>query len=133
MDLWQRHPERISSALVCDMYASALLFWDTSESLRPHPRPDLGYAWNQAVAALQDDYMAPTISTVHASMLDMIGRPVLGVTTNIVNIGRTATLAASLGLHRDPTSWKATSHENNVRIRLWWGVLIHDHWFVPDI
>ena len=72
--------------------------------------------------------MAPTISTVHAALLDMIGRPVMQVTGNIVNAGRVVTLAHSLGLHRDPTLWKARTHEKNVRIRLWWGVLIHDYW-----
>ena len=112
------------------MYASALLFWDTSDSLRQHHRPDFEFAWNQAVAALQEDFMAPSMSTVHAALLDMIGRPVLGVTGNIVNAGRTSTLATSLGLHRDPTSWKVKSHEKNVRINLWWGVLIHDYWSV---
>jgi hypothetical protein len=130
LELWRREPQRVSSALLCDIYASALLFWDTSDSLRHHHRPDLAFAWNQAVAALQEDFMAPSMSTVHAALLDMIGRPVLGVTGNIVNAGRTSTLAASLGLHRDPTSWKVKPHEKNVRINLWWGVLIHDYWSV---
>ncbi|KAF2163958.1 hypothetical protein M409DRAFT_57062 [Zasmidium cellare ATCC 36951] len=86
------------------------------------------FLWNQAVAAIQEDFLGSTISTVHASLLDLIGRPVLSITGNIVTLGRTVTLAHSLGLHRDPTNWKATEHEKNVRIRLWWGVLIHDYW-----
>jgi hypothetical protein len=126
--MWHTDDDRISSSLICDLYASALLYWNKSAVLRYQPRPDLQFIWNQAVAALQDDFMAPTISTVHAALLDMIGRPVLQVTGNIVNAGRVVTLAHSLGLHRDPTLWKARTHEKNVRIRLWWGVLIHDSW-----
>jgi hypothetical protein len=128
LDMWQKDNQRISSVLLCDLYASALPFWRTSESLSTHPRPDLNFVWNLAVKALQDDFLGPTISTVHAALLDMAGRPVGAVTGNIVNAGRVGTLAQSLGLHRDPTSWTATTHEKNVRIRLWWGIVIHDHW-----
>lgn len=127
-ELWHKDKECISSALLCDIYASALPFWRTSDALRRHSKPDPNFIWNNAVKALQDDFLGPTISTVHAALLDMVGRPVGAVTGNIVNTGRVVTLAQSLGLHRDPTSWKATVHEKNARIRLWWGVVIHDHW-----
>ncbi|KAF3003680.1 hypothetical protein E8E13_008625 [Curvularia kusanoi] len=126
--MWQTDCDRISPTLVCDLYASALQIWVRSATLCNQPRPDPHFIWNQAVAALQDDFMAPTISTVHAAVLDLLGRPVIGVTGNIVNAGRIVTLAQSLGLHRDPSSWKATEHEKSVRINLWWGVLIHDYW-----
>jgi len=128
MDMWARDHDRISSTLVCDLYATASLFWDRDEKLCSYAQPDLDFIWNQAVAALQEDFLAPSISTVHAALLDLVGRPVLAVTGNIANVGRVVTLAHSLGLHRDPTAWKATAHEKNARIRLWWGVLIHDHW-----
>jgi hypothetical protein len=126
--LWQHDSERISSTLMCDIYASALLYWKRSDMLRGYPRPDLNFVWNLAVNALQEDFLGPTISTVHAALLDMVGRPVGAVTGNIVNAGRVVTLAQSLGLHRDPFSWSCTTHEKNVRTRLWWGVVIHDHW-----
>ncbi|KAH3904477.1 hypothetical protein HBI56_171410 [Parastagonospora nodorum] len=128
LHLWQKNNNLVSSTLMCDMYASALLYWHRSEVLRQHPRPDLNFIWNNAITALQDDFLGPTISTVPAALLDMLGRPVRAVTGNIVNAGRVVTLAQSLGLHRDPSSWKITVHEKNVRMRLWWGVVIHDHW-----
>lgn len=128
IDMWRSNSDLISPTLVCDLYASALQVWNRSHVLRHLPRPDPHFIWNQAVIALQDDFMAPTISTVHAAVLDLLGRPVIGVTGNIVNAGRIVTLAQSLGLHRDPSSWKATSHEKSVRINLWWGILIHDYW-----
>ncbi|KXT15672.1 hypothetical protein AC579_6117 [Pseudocercospora musae] len=127
-DLLHKDPHCISSTLMCDVYASALHFWNTSTHLKHFPRPDLAFMWNQAVAALQEDNLGSTIATVHASLLDLIGRPVLSITGNIVTLGRTVTLAHSLGLHRDPTGWRATDHEKHVRIRLWFGVMIHDHW-----
>jgi hypothetical protein len=128
IDMWRNDSDRISPTLVCDLYASALQVWNRSHALRQQPRPDPHFIWNQAVLALQDDFMAPTISTIHAAVLDLLGRPVIGVTGNIVNAGRIVTLAQSLGLHRDPSSWKATPHEKGVRINLWWGILIHDYW-----
>lgn len=127
-EMWEKDNDCISSTLVCDMYALASLYWKKCETLRRHPRPDLNFLWNHAVPALQDDFMGPTMSTIPAALLDMVGRPVGAVTGNIVNVGRVVTLAQSLGLHRDPTSWKTSAHEKNVRIRLWWGVLIHDTW-----
>lgn len=130
LDLWYRGPERISSTLVCDIYASALLFWHKSDILKRHARPDQEFAWNQAVRALQDDFMAPSISTVHSALLDMVGRPILQISENIVNARRTVTLAHSLGLHRDQRGWKVTDHDKHIRIHLWWGCLILDHWYI---
>ncbi|KAF2855800.1 hypothetical protein T440DRAFT_414603 [Plenodomus tracheiphilus IPT5] len=127
-EMWQKNKESISSTLLCDIYANALQFWSCSDKLRKYARPDVHFIWNQSVAALQDDFMAPTISTIHSALLDLIGRPVIQVNGNIVNTGRIVTLAQSLGLHRNPCSWTITSYEKSVRIRLWWGVLIHDYW-----
>lgn len=129
-EMWSKDNERISAALLCNLYATALSFWHKSDLLQYHAqaKPDAIFVWNQAIAALQDDFTAPTISTIHAALLNQVGRPVAQVTWNIVNAGRTATLAQSMGLHRDPTTWNATPHEKSVRIRLWWGILIHDYW-----
>ncbi|KAF2829276.1 hypothetical protein CC86DRAFT_392426 [Ophiobolus disseminans] len=128
LQLWLKDNDRISPTLLCDIYATATLYWRQSEVLRKYPQPDLHFLWNTAVTALQEDFMEPTISTVLAALLDMMGRPVGTMTGNIVNTGRVVTLAQSLGLHRDPTSWNSSTHEKNMRVRLWWGVLIHDAW-----
>ncbi|GAB1731986.1 hypothetical protein NU195Hw_g239t1 [Hortaea werneckii] len=126
---WEQDASKIPSALLCDIYASTLIFWENSPSLRLHTRPDMTFAWNQAVMALQEDFMAPSITTVQSALLDLMGRPVLSVTGNIVNAGRTVTLANSLGLNRDPTSWASSSeNEKNLRIRLWWSLVINDFW-----
>lgn len=126
--LWLKDDGRISPTLICDIYAISAPFWEQSDVLRRQPRPDLHFLWNNAVTALKDDFMEPTISTLLAALLDMMGRPVGAVTGNIVNSGRVVTLAQSLGLHRDPTPWHSSKHEKNMRIRVWWGVFIHDSW-----
>ena len=85
--------------------------------------------WNQAVTALRDDFVAPSMTTLYAVLLDLSGRPVLHVAGNIMNVGRTVTLAHSLGLHRDPSAWKMPDAEKSIRVKIWWGVLIHDLWY----
>nr|OQO22326.1 hypothetical protein B0A51_13043 [Rachicladosporium sp. CCFEE 5018] len=125
--LWQSDSSLISSALLCNIYAIALTYWYTSDVLRGTARPDMPFAWNQAVLALRDDCMAPSLTTVHAALLEMLGRPVYHATGNIITAGRTVSLAHSHGLHRDPTSWQTSSAEKSLRIRIWWAVLIHDH------
>lgn len=115
---------------MCDIYAVALPYWNFSEGLRSHSRPDVQFAWNQAVLSLRDDFMAPSLTTVHAATLDLLGRPIFHVTGNIINACRTVGLAHSQGLHRDPSTWRIGTAEKSLRIRVWWGVLIHDHWYV---
>lgn len=115
---------------MCDIYAVALPYWESHQILRQQPRPSAQFAWNQAVLALRDDFMAPSMTTVHAGLLDLLGRPIYHVTGNITNAGRIVSLAYSQGLHRDPTSWPAKNVEKSLRIRVWWAVLIHDHWYV---
>lgn len=104
--------------------------WNTSKELKQHRRPDIVFCWNLAVAALQEDFLSSTVSTVHAAVLDLAGRPVISIPGNISTLGRTVTLAHSLGLHRDPSAWSASRHEKNVRIRVFWGVAVHDAWYV---
>lgn len=110
------------------MYAVSLSYWNCSDGLRSHTRPDAQFVWNQAVLALKDDFMAPSMVTVHAALLDMLGRPVYQITGNILNAGRTVNLAHSQGLHRDPSTWRTKDSEKRIRIRAWWALVIHDHW-----
>lgn len=44
-ELWKKQPDRLSSTLVCDIYASALHFWNTSEKLKRHLRPDIAVGY----------------------------------------------------------------------------------------
>lgn len=128
--LWGKEPRRVSPTLLCDIYAVSLPYWQCSEKLRAYPCPDAQFVWNQAVLALRDEFMAPSMATVHAALLDMLGRPIFQITGNIINAGRTVNLAYSQGLHRDPSSWRTSDPEKSLRVRVWWALVVHDHWYV---
>ncbi|PGH02158.1 hypothetical protein AJ79_07704 [Helicocarpus griseus UAMH5409] len=115
-------------ALLCQVYAMSLIHWGQSHVLAPHPKPDIRYAVNLAVAALHEEFSAPGLSTLSSSLIDLTGRPIFSMTGNAINSGRTVALSHCLGLNRDPTNWKLSQAEKYQRIRLWWGVLIHDRW-----
>lgn len=53
------------------------------------------------------------------------------MTGNAISCGRLVSLSHCLGLNRDPSNWKISLQEKKQRIRLWWGVVIHDRWYVP--
>ncbi|MCJ1448319.1 MAG: hypothetical protein MMC23_008834 [Stictis urceolatum] len=114
--------------LMCVLYAISLQSWHKSEQLRLHPCPDAHYAWNQAVAAFHEDFKTPSMITVTSGVIDLIGRPSVSLVGNITNCARTVALAQTLGLHRDPSAWLLPDDEKDMRIRLFWGVLINDVW-----
>lgn len=68
------------------------------------------------------------MASICSGLLQISGRPVNQVTNNLCTLGRVVTLAYSLGFHRSPVNWKIPEAEKAHRIRLWWGVLIHDCW-----
>lgn len=45
-----------------------------------------------------------------------------------MTFNQTLAIAHMLGLHLDPTSWRVSKEERDVRIRLWWAIVIHDKW-----
>ena len=120
-------------ALLCTMYAISSLYWSNDGTMGQLEKPDMGFLWNQAVIALDESFRAPTISTVQASLIAMIGRPVLGIQGNVLDSGRTVALAQGLGLHRNPNQWNIPSADKDLRIYIWWGVLINDTWLIDSI
>lgn len=118
----------LSAALICQIYAITMSYWNQASFSKAHPHPDSRFAWNLAVKALQDDFLAPTLSTLQTVLVDLTGRPTYSITGNVINIGRAVTFSYSLGLNRDPSQWNISQREKDLRIRLWWGILIHDKW-----
>jgi hypothetical protein len=55
---------------------------------------------------LQEEFLAPSIETVEAALIELNGRPIESITGNAINSGRTVALAHILGLNRDPSTWK---------------------------
>lgn len=126
--LWHQDRARISSPLLCQMYAVCIVFWRCSDALSSFSPPDMAFAWNTAVVALRDDLLAPCMTTVHACLLAITGRPTIGVTGNVAKAGSMITLAHSLALHRDPSAWRIPKAEKRIRTNVWWSVVIHDYW-----
>ncbi|OKL55516.1 hypothetical protein UA08_09202 [Talaromyces atroroseus] len=122
--------EGLPYTLVCEIYAVSLILWKTSKTISATGRqtPDVRYMWNLAVSAMNDDFIAPDLSTVLSCILDLLGRPITSITYNAVNVGRVVALAQSLGLNRNPLNWDLAARQKNLRIRTWWGILIHDQW-----
>ncbi|EKG17962.1 Transcription factor fungi [Macrophomina phaseolina MS6] len=120
--------DAVSSALLCEVYAISLTFWDVSGLLKHQHCPSDQYFWNLAIAALQDDFLSPNLLTLYASVVDLLGRPVGSVQGNVVNAGRAMALAYSLGLNRDPSAWKFADRDKRLRMRLFWGCMVLDQW-----
>ncbi|KAL1952440.1 hypothetical protein VTO42DRAFT_5476 [Malbranchea cinnamomea] len=118
----------IPPSLLCQVYATSLVYWNQYRVLAPHPKPDIRYAVNLSVAALHEDFTAPGLSTLGSSLIDLTGRAVFSMTGNAISSGRNVALSHCLGLNRDPSNWRLSRAEKNHRIRIWWGVVIHDRW-----
>ncbi|GKZ74498.1 hypothetical protein AnigIFM50267_000734 [Aspergillus niger] len=116
------------ASLLCQVYSMSLVYWKHTPKLACHPKPDARYAVNMTVAALHEEFSAPGLSTVSAALIDLTGRPIFSMTGNAISCGRMISLAHCLGLNRDPSHWKLSRPEKNHRMRLWWGVVIHDRW-----
>ncbi|KAI1927267.1 hypothetical protein LOZ58_002221 [Ophidiomyces ophidiicola] len=128
MEAYKASDGSLPPPLLCQVYAMSLIYWNQSPVLAPHPKPDIRYAVNLAVAALHEEFSAPGLSTLSAALIDLTGRPIFSMTGNAINTGRTVALSHCLGLNRDPSNWKLSPSEKNNRIRLWWAVVIHDRW-----
>ncbi|PVI02190.1 hypothetical protein DM02DRAFT_313408 [Periconia macrospinosa] len=120
--------QSLSNTLLCNVYAQGLAHWSFSPTLRMHPKPSMHYIYTKAISAVLEDFLSPSMATVASALLDQIGRPSVSIVGNLTLCGRTVALAQTFGLHRDPSKWNITSSEKASRIRIWWGVLITDHW-----
>ena len=120
--------DTVPNNIMCVVYAIGIPHWRRSETLKMHAKPDDHYVWNKAISAVIEDFLSPGMTTVSAAVLDQIGRPSVSIVGNMTLCGRTVSLAQTFGLHRDPSKWNITHDEKVVRIRLWWGVIITDHW-----
>lgn len=122
----------LPSTLICEIHACSLIYREQWRNLvsAGKPRPDIQYIWNLAVSALHDDLSRPSFSTVLSCILDLLGRPTTSIIYNAINMGSLVALTKSLGLNRDPQEWDLQQRQKDLRVRTWWGVYIHDQWFV---
>ncbi|KAG4278839.1 hypothetical protein FPRO04_06160 [Fusarium proliferatum] len=56
------------------------------------------------------------------------GREVTSLIGNGVLLASSVAMAHSLGLNHSPISWEIPQSEKNLRMKIWWALLIHDKW-----
>lgn len=93
-------------------------------SLRPISRR----AWGANLKALTEQFEISTLVTLQVALTDLTGRPSINTSGNFMSFCQTLAISHMLGLHLDCTGWNMPVEEKDVRIRLWWAILIHDKW-----
>lgn len=129
--VYSTNKERISSALLCNLYANSLIYWKSSTKLCAGRTPDIRFIWNQANEALHSElFLSPGLSTVMSILINVCGRPTTSMFGNGGMVGTAVALSNALGLNRDPSAWSISPLEKSLRIRIWWLVVMHDRWYV---
>lgn len=121
--------DRISPALLACLYAHTLVYWYTSPRLSQHRCPDSRYIWNLANEAVYSElHLSPGMSIIKAILLNIGGRPTTSLIGNGVLLGSAVSMAHSLGLNHDPSTWTIPQSEKNLRMKIWWSLAILDTW-----
>lgn len=129
LKFYAERKERLSPALLANLYASALIFWKDSPELSTARSPDIRFVWVQANEALNSElFLSPGMSSIIAIILNVCGRPSTAIFGNGGIFGTAVALSNALGLNRDPSEWNITQAEKNFRIRIWWLLVILDRW-----
>lgn len=124
--------QKISPAVLCNMYAHTMTYWKGCPKLSSMIRPDAHFVWLQANEALNsENFLAPGLSTVLAMILNVGGRPSTSVFGNGALLGIAVARANALGLNRDPSDWNISDPARLSRIRIWWLIVIQDRWYGP--
>ncbi|KAI1336688.1 fungal-specific transcription factor domain-containing protein [Xylariaceae sp. FL0016] len=124
-----RSKDSISPALLSCLYAHSLVYWRYDSRLAGERPPDNRFVWNLANEALFSEiHLSPGLTTITAILLNIGGRPTTSLIGNGVQLGGAISLAHSLGLNHDPSSWDIMKSEQLLRMQIWWALLIHDRW-----
>jgi len=115
-------------SVICQIYATSLIYWKHIEGVGDHHKPNVAYVSTLGAAALDEEFTAPSLSTITAALIHLTGRPAFSAVESALNCARTVSLANCLGFNRDPTKWNIHESEKSHRIRAWWGVLVNDRW-----
>jgi len=124
MEKYNRSHREFSPSILAAVYILAINWWDHSEELSSHPKPDLQELERLARVTLQDAMYRPKLSTVQAGLL-LSQRPEgdqWAPTAQLIAIGQ------ELGLHLDCSQWKIPIWERGLRKRLAWALYMQDKW-----
>ncbi|RGP77499.1 transcriptional regulatory [Fusarium longipes] len=126
---YKENKEGISPTLLSCLYAHSIIFWKTSPTLSCHRCPDGRFIWNLATEAIYSQlHRSPGLSVIEAAILNIGGREVTSLIGNGVLFASSIAMAHSLGLNHSPTPWEIPQSEKNLRMKIWWALLIHDKW-----
>ncbi|KAJ4421973.1 hypothetical protein N0V82_003369 [Gnomoniopsis sp. IMI 355080] len=126
---YKNEKDKISPALLASLYAHSTMYWRLSSNVAGHRALNDRFIWNLANEVLYSElHLSPGISTITAILLNVGGRPTTSLIGNGVQLGAAVSLAHSLGLNRDPSSWDIPDSEKLLRMKIWWSLLIHDKW-----
>ncbi|KAF8858067.1 hypothetical protein BDZ45DRAFT_591724 [Acephala macrosclerotiorum] len=121
---YNRSYREFSPPILAAVYILAINWWDHSEELASHTRPDLRELERLARVTLADAMYRPKLSTIQAGLL-LSQRPEgdqWAPTAQLVAIGQ------ELGLHLDCSNWKIPPWERGLRKRLAWALYMQDKW-----
>lgn len=124
MEKYNRSHREFSPPILAAVYILAINWWDHSEELSSHTKPDLQELERLARVTLQDAMFRPKLSTVQAGLL-LSQRPEgdqWAPTAQLIAIGQ------ELGLHLDCSQWKVPIWERGLRKRLAWALYMQDKW-----
>lgn len=124
LEKYARSYREFSPALLAALYILAINWWDHSEQLANHPRPNVRELERLVRTSLADAMYRPKLSTIQAGLL-LSQRPEgdqWAPTAQLVAIGQ------ELGLHLDCSNWKIPLWERGLRKRLAWALYMQDKW-----
>jgi Fungal specific transcription factor domain len=124
LEEYGRSHRELSPPLLAAVYILAINWWDHSETLAPHPRPNLRELERMARATLANAMYRPKLSTIQAGLL-LSQRP---EGDQWAPTGQLVTIGQELGLHLDCTKWKIPLWERGLRKRLAWALYMQDKW-----
>ncbi|KAF4978434.1 hypothetical protein FZEAL_5181 [Fusarium zealandicum] len=126
---YHENKDGISPALLACLYAHSMTYWDNSPILSCHRCPDRRFIWNLATEATYSQlHRSPGMSIIEAILLNVCGRPTTSLIGNGVLLGSAVAMAHSLGLNHNPTPWEVPQSEKNLRMKIWWALLVQDKW-----
>ncbi|KAH8205345.1 hypothetical protein TruAng_000424 [Truncatella angustata] len=124
LEKYERSYREFSPPLLAAVYILSINWWDQSEELSLHPRPDLKALERIMKSSLVDAMWRPKLSTIQAGLLlsQIPDGDQWAPTAQLVAI------AQELGLHLDCTHWKIPLWEKGLRKRLAWALYMQDKW-----
>lgn len=133
LEKYTRTHKEFAPPCLAAVYLLASGYWNFSETLSAHAKPDFTELRQLARSSLRGACFRPKLSTVQAALLiSQYQATYYAPGTTDTEAGALTTqlvdLAYTLGLHLDPGDWDIPEWEIGLRRRLSWAVYTQDKW-----